>query len=87
VDAQGLRHRAAGETELRQTVTEGVPVPGKGVGFAEGQDDAAETFGDDNLSLAQLNGLDDDQLREKPGIGEATVKKIHAARRKAERSK
>jgi hypothetical protein len=36
VDQQGLRHRAAGEEGTRSTVTEGVPVPGRGVGFVEG---------------------------------------------------
>jgi hypothetical protein len=35
IDAQGLRHRAAGEEDLPATVTEGVPVPGRGVGFAD----------------------------------------------------
>jgi hypothetical protein len=35
IDAQGIRHRAAGETDLPPTVTKGTPVPGKGVGFAD----------------------------------------------------
>lgn len=90
VDAQGVRHRAAGETETRSTVTEGVPVPGRGVGFADGEEGEdhpdSPTFGDDKFTLAQLDGLSDEQLAEKPGIGPATVTKIHRARTKRDRA-
>jgi hypothetical protein len=90
VDAQGLRHRASGETETRSTVTEGVSVPGRGVGFADGEEGEdhpdAPTFGDDKLTLAQLDGLSDEQLAEKPGIGPASITKIHRARTKRDRA-
>jgi hypothetical protein len=86
VDAQGLRHRAAGQEELPGAVTEGVAVPGRGVGFAEGQDESAETYGDENLSLAQLEGQSDEQILEHPGIGEATLHKIKLARNKRDRA-
>jgi hypothetical protein len=60
---------------------EGLPTEGD-----EGADDG-ETFGDENLTLDQLEGVSDDDLAQKPGIGEATIKKIHKARAKAARRK
>jgi hypothetical protein len=58
-----------------------VAVPEGGEAGAEGE----ETFGEEGHTLSQLEGLTDDQLKEKPGIGDATVKRIHAARRTAAR--
>lgn len=72
--AQGQRKRAADEAAK---AAKNAPA---------GEDDEnAPTFGDEGLTLAQLDGLTDEQLLEKPGIGDATVKKIHAARRKAQK--
>jgi hypothetical protein len=82
VDAQGLRHRATGEEETRSTVTEGIPVPGRGVGFEEGEDHAEQpTFGDESLTLAQLEGQSDEQILSHPGIGEITLAKIRKAQK------
>jgi hypothetical protein len=51
-----------------------------------GADDADETYGDENLTLAQLDGLSDEQILEKPGIGDATLHKIKLARGKRDRA-
>jgi hypothetical protein len=82
VDLQGIRHRAAGQEELPGTVTEGVPVPGRGVGFAEGDErtEDAKTFGDEHLTLAQMDNMTDDELLQRKGIGPETLKDIHRAR-------
>jgi hypothetical protein len=45
-----------------------------------------ETYGDENLTLAQLDGLSDEQILEKPGIGDATLHKIKLARGKRDRA-
>lgn len=44
------------------------------------------TYGDENHSLAALDGMSDEELLQLPGVGEATVKKVHAARRKRDKA-
>jgi hypothetical protein len=82
VDAQGLRHRAAGETELRGTVTEGVPVPGRGVGFAE---EEAQSRADnlDDMTVEELHERAT-QL-EVEGRGSMNKSELKRAIRKAEK--
>jgi hypothetical protein len=82
VDAQGVRHRAAGETELRGTVTEGVPVPGRGVGFAE---EEAQSRADnlDDMTVEELHERAT-QL-EVEGRGSMNKSELKRAIRKAEK--
>lgn len=64
----------------------GQPAPGQKATGAGEDDEDAPTFGTDHHTLAQLEGKSDEELLQLDGIGDATVKKIHAARRKADKS-